>query len=268
MSRVLETVRIVTPLGLQLVSEALRRPVVGELSVIVSDPAGRGRQFRLAANGTSCFVAHQLPGISQADLRVDDWTRLERPLRIDVTDPRGEHLPFSAIVNLPRRGLLTLAALDRQSPPHGDPTGPIPIFAAPSFGPVAQGAAIRVELSLPDGAPAAWALVIARIGSATYRGVTDSRGSGLVALPWPQPPRRSLGGSPPELADYRWPVTFTVFCDRLDPRRPPDLAELLAQTYGPPLRLSYPASPPPPAVPTTLILSRPLIIPPATLVPV
>jgi hypothetical protein len=266
MMRILETNRVVAPFGLQLRSEASGAAVAQNIALRIADPSERYGPVTAAANASRVFVAHRLPGVSTADLLADDWSSLARTRRIEVLDSSGQYLPFTATVRLPSRGLLTLAAVEPASPPlPGD--GAFPVFPAPAFVGAPPLAEVRVELSHPDGTPAAWALVIVEIAGRDYRGLTDERGVGLVAFPWPQPPRSTLPGSPPEIAEYRWDVSVSAHSTRLAEGSPPDLAALLAQRLGPRLELQWQGSPPPtlPA-PLILVFPRPLNLPPATLV--
>ncbi len=270
----LETLRIVAPFGLQLMSEALGRPVAKSIAVTISDPRSRYRPVTARANGSAIFVAHRLPGLSPPDLSVADWSGLLRTFRMEVTDASGDYLPLTARVTLPRRTPMTLADLAPASPPVASPTasppapgaGLLPLFASPRFAGAGGQAAIRVSLRHGDGSPAAWAVVFAELGGRRYRGVTDARGEGLVSFGWPQPPRPTFT-SPPDFGEPRWPVSLVVHSARLDPEAPPDVAALLGQVTGPAFHLRFPASPSSPPAGPVLVFARTLTLPPATLVP-
>ena len=211
---VIERVRRLAPLGLELIDAASGRHVGDGLIVRVA-PRGRPQHVVIAqANPSGVFVAHDLPGLG-------DWSHggdepLPHPdFDIRIDDRLGRFLPCCLRLTLPTEGLA--------HPPCRDD---IPLFSAPTR--ITSGlAAIRAEIvNHVTGKPAAWSLVEVRHGNTILcLGMADGKGRLLLAFPYPTPAPSTLA-----LDKTAWPLTLHVrHQPGLDPEQPPELCAALAQ---------------------------------------
>ena len=221
---VLDSVTIVTPLGLRFRDVATGRVVTGGLDV-------RHRDRTAVLTPSGVWALSHLPGLHELETGEGDaayWASVTpRAFEVEVADPRRRYLPLRLQTNAPFRGLF--------QPVCGSPLlADVPLFAAPSQPPPAGFGIVRADLREPSGAPAAWAILEVRPDGATMAlGMADERGVVAVSLPYPKP--SATAGSPPRgiqrsLADERWMLQVACRYDRsCPPERPPDLCDALDQ---------------------------------------
>jgi hypothetical protein len=223
-AQVLDTVTLVTPLGLRFRDAATGRLVTGGLDVRHGDRAA-------VVTPSGVWSLSHLPGLHELETGAGDdayWAAVTpRAFDIDVADPQGRYLPLRLQAQAPFRGLFQPVC---GSPPLAD----VPLFAAPSQPPPPGFGIVRAQLREPSGAPAAWAILEVRPdGAAAARGMADERGAVAVPLPYPEP--SATAGSPPRgsqrsLAADRWTLHVDCRYDRAcPPERPPDLCDALDQ---------------------------------------
>ncbi len=210
----LERITRLVPLGLEFRDAASGRRVGDGLVVRVA-PKNRPQRGVLAQpNPSGIFVAHDLPGLR-------DWShggaepQPHPEFEIEVEDRLGRFLPTRLRLALPERGLAHAACRDD-----------IPLLSAPTRS-VPGLASLRADLfDLASGLPAAWAVAEVRhLGARLCLGMADGRGRLLLAFPYPEP---ALSNQP--LAATTWPLTLHVqYQPGLDPARPPELCQALAQ---------------------------------------
>jgi len=247
----------VAPLGVRFVDDRTGAAVAEGL-VVTCWPAGEPSRRRLArANGSSVFSLHDVPGLGDVERGTGDDAYFRaaprRPFVLDVEDRDGRFLPFRVMAELPARGLLPFTCGPAASPPGPDLPGGIPLFTAPTR-PAAPGSAVlRADLWDPIAdAPAAWAVVQARVASAAGRAATPrwalADDLGRLALHVPCPDDDDLDGgsfaspsgpAPVPLAARTWTVELTAAYrpPPSDPRRArhprgapvPDLCAALMQ---------------------------------------
>jgi len=278
---VLERLSRPAPLGLVFQDMATGAWVGDHLDVTVHDHRTPHARRTLAPNRSGVWSG-RLPGISDADLRTEDWSGLVRPFRVEVRDPLGRFLPLAFDADLPARGLYDWAgwsALPASPPapllddgsPIGVMTGRIPLFSAPARRIAPPIVEVRAQLAdLATGGPAAWALVAARIDGVTRGlGLADGEGRAVLFFPWPARPRPSLFTSPPAMADFRWDLTLDAFYEPPVGGSPPgdgappalpDLADILAQLDRPMTPLASTLSPLEPLGAQPLTYGRPLTL--------
>ena len=213
-SALIEQVRRLAPLGLELIDAASGRRICDGLVVRVA-PVGRPQRVVIAdANPSGIFVAHDLPGLGDWSHGGDEpLPHPEYDIRID--DRLGRFLPCRLRLALPAAGLA-----------HPACRADIPLFSAPTR--VVPGlAAIRAEIvNHAAGKPAAWSVVEVRhAGSVLCLGMADGSGRLLLAFAYPAPPP-----STQPLDKTTWPLTLHVrHQPGLDPEQPPELCLALAQ---------------------------------------
>ena len=165
-SAVLEQVRRLAPLGLELLDAASGRRVGDGLVVRVA-PVGRPQRVVIAdANPSGIFVAHDLPGLGNWSHGGDE--PLPHPeYDIGIDDRLGRFLPCRLRLALPAAGLA-----------HPACRADIPLFSAPTR--VVPGlAAIRAEIvNHATGKPAAWSVVEVR-----HAGRPAASGRSIAVLP-------------------------------------------------------------------------------------
>jgi len=252
----LEAVSRVAPLGFRFRDELSGLGVGDGLAVSVRPASSAAPAPAASTSPSGVFAFHALPGLvarppppAHPRLPVQFgegdgayWAGLPPPVTftIDVADPWGRFLPCSFQATAPSRGLF-LPPCVPLSPP-GSPPGiddAIPLFSAAARvvpGPVAV---VRAELWDPvAAAPAAWALVEARLGGGpTFRGVADADGRLAIFLPYPapddpfnSPPASLVPGLGPPLTAQEWPLELAAHYARQAPvPAAPDLCTVLGQ---------------------------------------
>ena len=211
---VVEQVRRLAPLGLELIDAASGRRVGDGLVVRVAPRNQPHRVVIAQTNPSGIFVAHDLPGLG-------DWSHGgEEPVPhpefdVRIDDRLGRFLPCCLRLALPAEGLA-----------HPSCRADIPLFSAPTR--VIPGlAAIRAEIvNHVTGKPAAWSVVEVRLaGSVVCLGMADGSGRLLLAFPYPAP-----APSTQPLDQTAWPLTLHVrHQPGLEPGQPPELCAVLAQ---------------------------------------
>ena len=211
---VIEQVRRLAPLGLELIDAASGRRVGDGLVVRVAPRNQPHRVVIAQTNPSGIFVAHDLPGVG-------DWSHGgEEPLPhpefdIRIDDRLDRFLPCHLRLALPADGLA-----------HPACRADIPLFSAPTR--IIPGlAATRAEIvNHATGKPAAWAVVeVRQSGVLLCLGMADGNGRLLLAFPYPPP-----APSTQPLDKTAWPLTLHVrHQPGLDPDQPPELCQALAQ---------------------------------------
>ena len=185
--------------------------------------------------GSSTFAFRDLPGLRGFELAVgsdDPWASPLplRPFVVDVTDGSGRFLPSRFTVGVPHAGIFSPDCLLADMA-----VGAVPLFSAAGREPPGVKVKVRAELwDLLAEAPAAWALVEARVGGTLIgRGVSDEKGKVVVMGPYPAPPASpfdSPPSAPRPLTSQTWTVTLAAW---YTPARPdpavPDLCAVLGQ---------------------------------------
>jgi len=222
----LENLTIVAPLGLRFWDPVDATAISEGLEVTIW-PAGQPDVSTPAIpNRSGVFAFQGLPGMREVEHGAGDdvfWATHppQRDFTVQVQDLFGRFLPMQIPVRLPVRGL----------------PDAIPLFSAPARPLVSPMAVVRAQiLDTVSNVPAAWVLVDANFdGGRTVRGMSDARGSLLLALPYPEAssPGPRFGSPPPQgtkLADQTWPVTLAF---HYTPRQPvptiPDMEQVLSQ---------------------------------------
>jgi hypothetical protein len=215
--RLLERVRVFTPLGIRFWDAALQVPVSDGLRVYAWLSGGDFAPVRAVRSPSGVYSFQGLPGRAEQERPHPDEERPEelgRPLDyvVVVDDPAGRFLPVAFTVGLPLgyRGVLGQGG----SPPGGVP-GRAHLFSAPSRGVGAATAAVRAELW--DGGaerPAAWAVLRIVVAGRAHTAIADAEGRALALVPLPSVDRLRLGSPPgsgqgaPE--ETVWPVTVSA----------------------------------------------------------
>jgi hypothetical protein len=224
---VLETLTLTCPLGLRFWDPVDRAPVSEGLSVAIWPTAFPDLVIPAIPNRTDVFTFHDLPGMRAIENGAgDDAFWAANPPRFDfvvqVQDTLNRFLSFQLALRLPMRGLSDL---------H-------PLFSSPGRTLVSPMGIIRAQfLDAVHHAPAAWALVEARVGGALVgRGVADAQGNLLLPLPYPEALNAGpafgspLGASGVKLADQTWPVALSFYYGPQHPQPAiPDLDQVFNQ---------------------------------------
>jgi hypothetical protein len=241
----LEEVSRVAPAGVRFWDVAAGQIANGLLVSVY--PAGAPELGRPGLQGkTGVYSFRGLPGLGGLEMGQGDdpyWLANEGRVAftLEVSDPAGRYLPWQWNVRLPHRGLLSLAASPAGLQLAPDATW-LPVFSAAARPFDAAIGVVRAQLvdatlavSPPaQPAPAAWAMVEARAGTAApVFGLADARGVVAVPIPYPPPPSVGLGsplsgGSVP-LGQQTWPVQIRVYYGAIAAGRLPDLVQILNQ---------------------------------------
>jgi hypothetical protein len=231
--QVMETLGLVSPLGLRFWDAVDEAPVSAGLSVTIWPAAQPELRTAAVVNRSGIFSFCNLPGLRAVESGSGDdafWAA-QTPrfdFVVEVTDGSNRFLPFRLPVKLPVCGL-------------GDF---IPLFSSPARTMSAPMGLIRAQLFDPiRNGPAAWVLVEARVdGVPAGRGLSDAQGGLLVPLPYPEAhPGGPVFGSPPspgglKLTDQTWTVDLSFFYSPQEPAaKIPDLNEVLGQGPTTPL---------------------------------
>jgi hypothetical protein len=232
---VLDTVTVVTPLGVRFVDEVTGRTISDGL--VVSYQRASGVTYA-QTNREGIYLLSGLPGLGASELGEGDGAFWASPpavgvAAVQVADGLGRFLPFSFRADVPFHGPFFPVCGSPASPPSSQ-VASVPLYSAPSRIVATATATLRLELWDADSsplAPAAWAVVeietIAgeRLGS----GVADERGRLLAPFHYPALPAVPAGSK--ALTGQTWTVRLSVRYSRLEPVPPVphDLCEVLDQ---------------------------------------
>ena len=217
----LETVVRTAPLGLRCVDIATQSQVTAGLSVTAVPSDRRAREAQASVTRSGIYSLQGLPGLRDFEFAAEDPALASPPAAspagrefvVRVEDARGRYLPFSMILTLPRRKIVTTY-----------------LFSSPGRGLVPGLTVIRG--SLRDGTqqlaggglrPAAFARIEAQYELTSpptvYVALADWRGEFALLLPSPNPLRPPAGVSVTSpntsdrkiIAQMKWPVTLHFF---------------------------------------------------------
>ena len=236
---VLESVSLVTPLGVRFWDVAMEAPAGGGLTVTAYRDVWPELTWDAVEGRNGVYSFRSLPGLQYASNGLGDdayWSANPPtvPYLLSVVDTQNRYLPFQLSVTLPCRGLSGLFASPVSTGLTPDATW-IPVFSMPSR-PV-PGTAGIIHAQLQDdttGLPASWAMVTAESSSGTpTTGIADARGVISLAFPYPEPRNFALTsplGSSVKLTDQTWPVDITInYTPKASGTSLPFLEDLLQQ---------------------------------------
>lgn len=270
--RVLERVVRPAPIGIRFRDVATGGFVREGLRVTVTSVRNPARRATLEVNGKAVWYAHRFPGFSDEALSAPDWETLQQPCLVEVDDPSGRFLPLRIVLDLPHRGLVDwpgwgdlpqdlLAPLANDESPPAILPDALPLFSSAGRMAPAPLAEVRCQLLRDDGGPAAWALLtVSHAGTVRAIGQADAEGRAVLFFAYPERPRPSLATSPPAITDFRWSIELTAYWNGLDPARPPEFAELMAQLDHPRTLFASTLSPPEPLPSQLLSFGRSLVL--------
>ena len=219
------------PLAVRITDMATGRPVEDGLEVIswpIADPADRRHATAITAAGV-CGWHHLaakegLAAFEDGTSPRREW--FESPVAhagydvgISVGDPRRRYLPATRLVRVPVSHAADIA-----------------LSRSPSSPPPAGFLAVAATLRTESGAPAAWAVLEASIGTYTTGGVADAQGTIVLPIARAVPP--TSAGSPTKGPE--WTVTLRVRFRVADQfaipgaaaEDPPDLVSLFTQRHA------------------------------------
>ncbi len=230
-----EKITRVAPFGVRFYDPVGKQLVTG-LTVTARAAANPARVLDLFPNPSGVYVLQNAPGLRDFENGAGDadfWARLPAPRQytIEVSDPRGEFLPFTFAAALPVKGLYVWDC--EPSPPE---SSDVPLFSTPRRPIPAGYTAIRADLCDPiANQPAAWALLeVTYEGRVLGRGIADARGCLCLPLAYPppvdfEPLSPMVTGAP--LTEQSWRVGFQVWYAALAGQ--PDLCAILDQRRAP-----------------------------------
>lgn len=230
----------VTPLGIGFWDGVAGLVVSDGLKVGVWPSGQEYRRIEAWTNRQGIFCAQGLPGLRDQEYGCGDadyWAGPglhTRSFVIDVRDTGGTFLPMRLSADLPARGLYVPHC---GSPPAGTASSTyVPLFSAPTRRLPGGVAAVYAQLAAldTDGStiPATWSVGEAWIdGEQVATGMSDARGSLLLAFPYPAPP---LGMTSPaeawSLYQSNWQVQLRVrYAPPADASHPPDYCSAFRQ---------------------------------------
>lgn len=228
---------VVSPFGLLLWDQVTQK-TIGDGFKISAYPLNREDRRVFAFKCLSdAYGFRGLPGMREVEMGTGDrdfWDNVpSRSFVVEIEDQQERFLPFSFEVTLPRRNAFNWEGSELL--PLEAPLG-VPLFSTPGRRPPASVAVLRAYLmdpgladrDNPKGKGAAWAVVRARVGDQTIRGVADRNGQLLMMFPYPRP-SIDLSDSPP-LRDQTWTVEIDAVYQRKESLPTlPDLSEILDQ---------------------------------------
>lgn len=266
--RIIERITFTAPLGLRFWDIRLDAPVGPGLNVVASPESNTQRQTAAVANTSGTYVFHHLPGLRALEAGSGDaayWSGLTdaRSFLIQVDDPFGRFLPFSFVAEAPHRGIYAFACDSPLSSPP-DALASVPAYSTATRAPAPGMAVLRAELQdTLTRAPAAWAVVEARIGTLPpVRAIADAAGRVALVFAYPEPvgfPTGSpLRGSGPALINQTWTVQLSAaYTPAASVSDAPNLCVTLAQD---PAHLWGDAAQTEPLTHVTLQFGRELVI--------
>jgi len=262
----LEVLRRHTALGLRFWDVATGAVAIDGLFVEVYPQARPDARSQAVVNRSGVYVCHRVAGLRDFEFDADTapdapWAgAVQRPYRVEVSDPQGRFQPMAFDAALPARGLSTWL-VPWLSPPQpivlpgdtGSPPAPrvglVPLFSTPSR-PLPDPLAVVYAQMREAGTErdAAWALLGVAIGGQPRGlGLADAQGRVAVMFPYPEPPRRPFASPPEARSDFGWSVELTPYWTSASPPLQTSamafLAAVLAQLSNPRVPLEAGASP-------------------------
>jgi hypothetical protein len=216
----LETLRIVTPLGIQFWDLALNQPIAGYLTVNLWLPNSAGPVLNAVLTNAGVYAFFGLPGLRAVEYPIGTQSGGNASVPpqtftyiVTVQDTLGLYLPAVLVYTLDQTG--TVLVNGEPDPTPGPRTAYL--FSAPTRTAPAGFAAVSAYLidHVTQG-QAAWALVSIQVGSdpESWTGIADNSGRALVLVPFPIAQNLKLG-SPPgtgqgNIAGETWPLSVEV----------------------------------------------------------
>jgi hypothetical protein len=248
----LEIFSHVAPLGLRFHDVANGEPVFDRLKVVANSVDSGEPHLKSTAvpNRSGIFVLLNVRGLEkfkQTEINDEFWQKNppQKTYQIEVTDSDFRFQPIQFRLKLPVKGIYQWET-SPSSPPNKNSIS-IPLYSSPTRKAASGMSVIRAEMHNPNGKPAAWAVLEARLaGKLIARGFADEKGKIALIFPTPAPLNNSLA-SPPEpagkipLAKQKWdlaltvkysPATLLTLPIQSKDSELPDLRLLLAQSSG------------------------------------
>lgn len=248
----LEIFSHVAPLGLRFHDVANGEQVFDRLKVTAANVDSGETHLKSVAfpNRSGVFVllnARGLDKFKQTEINDEFWQKNppNKTYRIEVSDLDFRFQPVQFSLKLPVKGIYQWET-SPSSPPNTNSIS-IPLYSSPTRKTASGMSVIRAEMNNPNGKPAAWAVLEARLsGKLIARGFADEAGKIALIFPTPAPLNNSLA-SPPEpsgkipLAKQKWDLTLTLkyspatfITSPIQSKKSalPDLRLLLAQSPG------------------------------------
>lgn len=222
-------------LGVRFWDVALNLPVSDGLAVTLQ-PADNSAPARKGVGGPGGLYTFQnVPGMYSIENQTGEAAGTPKPYLLQIEDPQGRFLPMAVTINLPHGTKGLLIDIDEPDDPLGT-GGVVPLFSAPARPRTPGLAAIYGVLAeKATGSPAAFAVLEATVGEATWAGVADKNGN--IALLFPYPPLSAAVGGSGGLVNAEWEVSLRVrykppvIAAETSPDLP-DLTMLLDQSQG------------------------------------
>jgi hypothetical protein len=244
--KIIDHVSLLAPLGLRFWDEVTGKAIGDGLSIEAYPSAQAHRKIPAFVNNSSVYILRNLPGLKSLENGFQekeflDGTFPKRPFVVEVEDREGRFQPFQFTVQVPARGIFVGEDLLAESPPLR-PLG-IPLFSTAARAVPAAMAVVRADLlDTQNGAPAAWAILEARLDARLIaRGMADNQGRVALIFPYPDlqssalvsPPDATLVSPPfagPALKEQRWIIELKAFYQPQNPvPTKPDLQAVLTQ---------------------------------------
>ena len=214
----LETLRIVTPFGIQFWDLTLNQTITSGLTVNLWLANSAGPVLTAVLTNAGVYAFFGLPGLHAVEYPDTQSGSVASPPQtftyiVTVQDTVGLYLPAVLVYTLDQTG--TVLVNGQPDPTPGPRTAYL--FSAPTRTAPAGVAAVSAYLiDQVANAPAAWALVTIQAGSdpETWTGIADDSGRALVLVPYPIAQNLILG-SPPgtgqgNIFGETWPLSVQV----------------------------------------------------------
>ena len=206
----LESLSIVTPLGIRFWDLTLGLPIVEGLTVKLRLANSAWPVLTATLTATGVYAFFRLPGLHAAEYPSGSGYGPARTFSYVVTvqDQLGCYLPTVLVYTLDQTGTPVNGAAGIQL---------AYLFSAPTrTSPPGMAAVTAYLIDQDTNAPAAWAVVCLQVGSdpETWTGIANDTGSALVLVPYPVA-QSLLLGSPPgsgqtNIGADTWPLTVKV----------------------------------------------------------
>ncbi len=211
----LESLSIVTPLGIRFWDLTLNRPISEGLSVNLRPVNASAPVLQAKVTPSGVYAFFGLPGLRNVEYPNSNGFGPPRTFSYVVTvqDQMGRYLPTVLVYTLDQTGALLVNGV----PDDTRGARLAYLFSAPTRPATPGVAAVSAYLWDQDAnSPAAWATVGIQVGSdpETWVGIADDSGRAVVMVPFPVVQRLRLG-SPPgagqgDFANESWPLTVQV----------------------------------------------------------
>jgi len=215
--RLIERLRVVTPLGIRFWDPALNAPVDDGLIVRASLDGRRDLPRQAFRTRSGIYAFQGLPGLQAAEYPSNGDVFGGSPaattrFTLQVDDEQRRFLPTVFRVDAPYRGIFPTET--PASPGAAVPPG-VYLFSAPTRPTPSTLAVLRAHLvdqrGLATNSPAAFAVLEVEMpGPAVWYGVADSQGSVLVLFPYPTFAVAPATPSPPGNPQQSWTATVRV----------------------------------------------------------